>query len=234
LPRPGVFEAKATLFDLKIIPIRGVAARSTVQQMERGGSFGVRRQWVPDTLDSSISHAAALDRMTAHFHGCLFSSQPIQSAAAILRVIPDRCVSVAAHSIRRTSHSRSQSKIKPRSNFVDSQLKIDNLDQTLASWYLCLLYDERRATTYVNKLKRASTSEFKAKDIFRACGLSLLGISNAHVEKDQQKIQSGRGLSPLLLIRDSVNGKVIIADGYHRLCAVYSYDEGAVIPCKIV
>jgi len=29
------------------------------------------------------------------------------------------------------------------------------------------------------------------------------------------------------------NGKVIIADGYHRLCAVYSYDENAVIPCKI-
>jgi len=26
---------------------------------------------------------------------------------------------------------------------------------------------------------------------------------------------------------------VIIADGYHRLCAIYSYDEDAVIPCKI-
>jgi hypothetical protein len=25
----------------------------------------------------------------------------------------------------------------------------------------------------------------------------------------------------------------IIADGYHRLCAVYSLDENAVIPCKI-
>jgi hypothetical protein len=27
---------------------------------------------------------------------------------------------------------------------------------------------------------------------------------------------------------------VIIADGYHRLCAVYSVDEDALIPCKIV
>jgi hypothetical protein len=34
-------------------------------------------------------------------------------------------------------------------------------------------------------------------------------------------------------VRDSVNGKVIVADGYHRLCAVYSYNEDAVIPCKI-
>jgi disulfide oxidoreductase YuzD len=74
---------------------------------------------------------------------------------------------------------------------------------------------------------------FKAKDIFRASGLSLLGISNSHVKKDRQKIQSAEDLSPLLLIRDSVNGKVVLADGYHRLCAVYSYDEDAVIPCKI-
>ena len=106
-------------------------------------------------------------------------------------------------------------------------------DYPAALSYLSLLYDEQTAAAYVNKLKRASISEFKAKDIFRASGLSLLGISNAHVEKDRQKIQSGHELSPLLLIRDSVNGKVIIADGYHRLCAVYSYDEDAVIPCKI-
>jgi len=26
---------------------------------------------------------------------------------------------------------------------------------------------------------------------------------------------------------------VIIADGYHRLGAVYSFDDDAVIPCKI-
>jgi len=27
---------------------------------------------------------------------------------------------------------------------------------------------------------------------------------------------------------------VIVADGYHRLCAVYQIDEDAWIPCKIV
>lgn len=100
--------------------------------------------------------------------------------------------------------------------------------------YLSLLYDGRKAAAYVTKLKRTTVSEFKAKDIFRASGLSLLGVSNSHVQTDQQKIRSGTKLSPLLLVRDSANGKVIIADGYHRLCAVYSYDEDAVIPCKIV
>lgn len=100
--------------------------------------------------------------------------------------------------------------------------------------YLSLIYDEQTAIGYVDNLKQAKLSEFKAKDIFRASNLSLLGISNTQVKKNQQKIQSGDQLSPILLVRDSVNGKVIVADGYHRLCAIYTYDEDAVIPCKIV
>jgi hypothetical protein len=105
-------------------------------------------------------------------------------------------------------------------------------DYPAALSYLSLIYSEKTAVSYVKKLKRAAISQFKAKDIFRASGLSLLGISNAHVEKDRQKIKSGRKISPLLLVKDSANGKVVIADGYHRLCAVYGFDEDAVIPCK--
>jgi hypothetical protein len=100
--------------------------------------------------------------------------------------------------------------------------------------YLSLIDDEKTAASCVDRLKSAPMSSFKAKDIFRASGLSLLGVSNAHVVKDQQKIQAGHELSPLLLVRDPAMGKVIIADGYHRLCAVYSFDEDAVVPCKIV
>ena len=107
-------------------------------------------------------------------------------------------------------------------------------DYPAARSYLSLIYLEQTAAKYVKKLKGAEVSEFKAKDIFRASGLSLLGVSNAHVERDRQKIKSGQPLSPLLLVRDSANGKVIIADGYHRLCAVYVFDEDALIPCKIV
>ena len=106
-------------------------------------------------------------------------------------------------------------------------------DYPAALAYLSLLYDETTAATHVEKLKRASMSQFKAKDIFRASCLTLLGVSNSHVEKDRQKVQTGSQLSPLLLVREPVNGKVVIADGYHRLCAVYSFDEDAMIPCKI-
>ena len=112
--------------------------------------------------------------------------------------------------------------------------KPEEHDYPAALSYLSLMYDEEKATTYVNELKSAPISQFKAKDIFIASGLSLLGISNSHVAKDQKKIESGHKLSPLLLIRDSANGKVVIADGYHRLCAIYSYNEDALISCQIV
>ncbi len=93
-------------------------------------------------------------------------------------------------------------------------------DYPAAGAYLSLFYDGASAARYVKRLRQAPMSAFKAKDIFRASGLSLLGISNSHVEH--------------LLVRAPNNPKVIIADGYHRMCAVYSFDEDALIPCKIV
>jgi hypothetical protein len=107
-------------------------------------------------------------------------------------------------------------------------------DYPAAESFLSLLYDRRRVTRLLKRLKQAPISKFKAKDIFRASGLSLLGISNSHVEKDRKKILRGEKLSPLLLVRDEKNGKLVIADGYHRMCSVYSFDEDALIPCKIV
>jgi len=63
--------------------------------------------------------------------------------------------------------------------------------------------------------------------------VSLLGMSNSHVERDRGKIMLDEKLSPLLLFRDKRNDKVIIADSYHHLCAVYTFDENAMIACKI-
>jgi len=106
-------------------------------------------------------------------------------------------------------------------------------DYPAAQSYLNLLYPPETVVGLINQLRVNPITSFKAKDIFRASGLSLLGISNSHVLKDKKKIESGEPLSPLLLVRDRNNGKVIIADGYHRLCSVYAFNEDAVIPCKI-
>ncbi len=107
-------------------------------------------------------------------------------------------------------------------------------DYPAAESYLRLIYPDDKVSAMVAKLQSAPIVEFKAKDIFRASQLSLLGVSNSHVERDGKKILDGKSLSPLLLVRDSQNGKVVIADGYHRMCAVYGFDEDALIPCKIV
>ncbi len=103
-----------------------------------------------------------------------------------------------------------------------------------AGSYLGLLYPGARVAELMARLRAAPLVRFKAKDIFRASGLSLLGVSNSHVEKDLEKIREQVQLSPLLLVRDEARGKAVIADGYHRLCAVYQYDEDAEIPCRIV
>ena len=56
--------------------------------------------------------------------------------------------------------------------------------------------------------------------------LALATIPTPHIQYGQ--------LSPLLLVRDPSHGKLIIADGYHRMCAVYLFDEDTPVPCKIV
>ena len=106
-------------------------------------------------------------------------------------------------------------------------------DYAAAASYLSLVFGRQAAENAARDLERAEMSKFLARDIFRASMLSLLGVSNSHVERDRAKIILDEKLSPLLLFRDKRNGKVIVADGYHRLCAVYTFNENAMIPCKI-
>lgn len=112
--------------------------------------------------------------------------------------------------------------------------EVEEHDYPSAASYLALTFTPEEVTTLVAKLRKAELTQFKAKDIFRASQLSLLGVSNLHVKKDLKKIKEGEALSPLLLVRDAVNRRVIIADGYHRLCAIYECEEDIWIHCKIV
>ena len=100
--------------------------------------------------------------------------------------------------------------------------------------YLGLLYSEAQVAKMIAQFRSATIVQFKAKDIFRASQLPLLGVSNSHLEKDKEKIAGGKSLSPILLLRDTQHGKVVVADGYHRMCAIYSFHEDALIHCKII
>lgn len=107
-------------------------------------------------------------------------------------------------------------------------------DYVAAKTYLSLIYDDEEASKLVEKLRAAGMSEFAAKDISRASGLVLLPADNQHVQHDQAKVKAGQQLSPLLLVRAPQLGRLIIADGYHRMCAVYAVDEDTPVRCKIV
>ncbi|NOU12791.1 MAG: hypothetical protein HOO92_02315 [Methylococcaceae bacterium] len=111
---------------------------------------------------------------------------------------------------------------------------VEEHDYPAAESYLSIIYQEDKVVDMIARLRKARIVQFKAKDIFRASQLSLLGVSNSHVDKDRDKIRKGKSLSPLLLVRDEQHSKVVIADGYHRLCAIYDFNEDAFIQCKII
>ncbi len=105
-------------------------------------------------------------------------------------------------------------------------------DYPAAQDYLELILSPILAKGKVTELIGAKTIKKKAKDIFRASGLSLLPKDNKHVAINLKKFKTGNKLSPLLLVRGNHN--LIIADGYHRLCASYYLSEDLEVPCKLV
>lgn len=125
-------------------------------------------------------------------------------------------------------------------NTMENQKEISWFDEVAegnyiaAESYLTLLFDEKKVAGLILKLRESTITQFKSKDVFRASQLSLLGISNERVEKNRKKIKNGASFSPILLLRDPDHGKVVIADGYHRMCAIYGFDEDVWIRCKII
>jgi hypothetical protein len=101
--------------------------------------------------------------------------------------------------------------------------------------YLSLTRSPAVAEVVAEALRSATTIHtYKAKDILRASGLRALGRKNFHVRADLDKITKGAKLSPVLLVRDTDRAIVVIADGFHRVCASRLVDEDAIIPCRIV
>jgi hypothetical protein len=105
-------------------------------------------------------------------------------------------------------------------------------DFPAAADYLELIMPAKDAGALVAQLKKAKTINKKAKDILRASELPLLNKENKHVTANLKKFRKGTKLSPLLLVRG--NGKLIIADGYHRICASYYLSEDLDTPCRLV
>jgi hypothetical protein len=109
-------------------------------------------------------------------------------------------------------------------------------DLRAAAAYLTLILPDRKVTDLVAKLNRATTIRALPKDIERASGLGLLPRTDPEVADKLRKMKNGEALSPILLVRGRMSKGValIIADGYHRVCAAYLVDQDADIPCLLV
>jgi len=121
----------------------------------------------------------------------------------------------------------------PREHWKDEP---EDHDFPAAGAYLTLLFPEAAVASLVAALRAAEGTTQKAKDLLRASRLELLPADNPHVASDLAKVDSGERLSPVLLVlgRGADGVPLIVADGYHRICASYRLDENADIPCRIV
>ncbi|HEX7844381.1 MAG TPA: hypothetical protein VF476_01195 [Chitinophagaceae bacterium] len=103
-------------------------------------------------------------------------------------------------------------------------------DYPAAADYLDLLLPSAVVDAIVKRLRQEKTILKKSKDILRASQLPLLPKDNIHVMANMKKVKKGKKMSPVLLVRGQ---PLIIADGYHRLCAIYYLSEDLTIPCRI-
>jgi hypothetical protein len=122
---------------------------------------------------------------------------------------------------------------KPKLEWAE---KGEDEDFDAAEKYLSLLCSDTKAAALVRSLRNSKPVEHAAKDLLRAAHLPLLPSDESHVSEDLKRIQKGKALAPVLLVRgDIASGlPLIVADGYHRICAICYFDESAPVPCRIV
>ena len=101
--------------------------------------------------------------------------------------------------------------------------------------FLSLMSPEAKAKALVKSLRNSKLIEHAAKDLLRAAQLPLLPSDESHVDADLRRIRKGKAIAPVLLVRGDLAAglPLVVADGYHRICAVCYFDESAPIPCRI-
>ena len=106
-------------------------------------------------------------------------------------------------------------------------------DYDAAETFLELLFKEKKARRWAKELMRGDITEYAAKDILRASGTLISEIQAFDWTKQQKEIESGTPLSPILIVRQDTGRHLIIADGFHRMCALFATDQEIRVPCKI-
>jgi hypothetical protein len=102
--------------------------------------------------------------------------------------------------------------------------------------FLSLLCSGTKASAHVKSLRNAKLVEHAAKDLLRAAHLPLLPSDESHVDADLKRIHKGKALAPVLLVRGDIAAglPLIVADGYHRICATRARQSPAELPTSII
>jgi hypothetical protein len=102
--------------------------------------------------------------------------------------------------------------------------------------FLSLLGPNTKAAALVSSLRNSKFVEHAAKDLWRAPDFPILPIDESHVDEVLKGINKARRWRPFSSFAGAIATglPLIVADGYHRICGVYYFDESAPIPCRIV
>jgi len=113
--------------------------------------------------------------------------------------------------------------------------KSDAEDYEGARNFLSLVFPQAKVEQLMRGLQKAEIVERAAKDLLRAGNLPLLPSDDPHVDQDLKRIHKGKALQPVMSVRGDMSKGVplIVADGYHRICAIFYYDESAAIQCRM-
>ena len=106
-------------------------------------------------------------------------------------------------------------------------------DYEAAGHYLALVDIQKNIDKTLADLRAGAIVEYKATDLLRAAQLIVPKADDRPTREQIKKIKHGEPVSPVLLVRVPSLRKVIVADGFHRICAAYRIDPDVVLHCKL-
>lgn len=111
--------------------------------------------------------------------------------------------------------------------------KPNKKDYPAARRYLELMLGQKPARRIVARLRRANVKEMPARDLLRASRTPMAEVRTFDWKSQNKDIKKGKGLAPILLVCGARDGELLVADGFHRLCAAFAYDQDAIVRFKI-
>ena len=122
---------------------------------------------------------------------------------------------------------------KQQTSSITWQDDANPADYEAAGHYLALVDNQKNIDKTLADLKAGTIVEYKATDLLRAAQLIVPKADDRPTREQIKKIKHGEPVSPVLLVRVPALRKVIVADGFHRICAAYRIDPDVVLHCKL-